>query len=63
VAMLAGVPEEEVRPRIGRIAAGLGHWAIPPEEALHLCATVQPQQPRDRRKQVQRRKSAVQLVY
>jgi hypothetical protein len=40
VAMLAGVPEEEVKPRIGKIAAGLGHWAIPPEEALHLCATV-----------------------
>ena len=34
VAMLAGVPEEEVKPRIGKIAAGLGHWAIPPEEAL-----------------------------
>jgi len=34
MAMLAGVPEEEVKPRIGKIAAGLGHWAIPPEEAL-----------------------------
>jgi len=39
MAMLAGVPEEEVKPRIRKIAAGLGHWAIP-QEALLLCATV-----------------------
>ena len=25
---------------MGKIARGLGHWAIPQEEALHLCETV-----------------------
>ena len=40
VAMLAGLSEEERRRRIGEIATGLGHWAIPQEEALHLCETV-----------------------
>ena len=38
--MLAGLSEEERRRRIGEIATGLGHWAIPHEEALHLCETV-----------------------
>ena len=39
-AMLAGLTEEEKRARVGKIAKGLGHWAIPQEEALHLCETV-----------------------
>jgi phage FluMu protein Com len=39
-AMLAGLTGEEKRARVGRIAKGLGHWAIPQEEALHLSATV-----------------------
>ena len=39
-AMLAGLTEEEKRARVGKIARGLGHWAIPQEEALHLCETV-----------------------
>ena len=38
--MLAGLTEEEKRARVGKIAKGLGHWAIPQEEALHLCETV-----------------------
>ena len=28
-AMLAGLTEEEKRARVGKIAKGLGHWAIP----------------------------------
>ena len=39
-AMLAGLTGEERRARVGRIAKGLGHWAIPQDEALHLSATV-----------------------
>ena len=39
-AMLAGVPNEERRARIGKIAAGMNHWAIPQEEGRHLGEAV-----------------------
>ena len=39
-AMLAGVPKEERRARIGEIAAGMNHWAIPQEEGRHLGEAV-----------------------
>ena len=38
--MLAGVPKEGRRARIGEIAAGMNHWAIPQEEGMHLGETV-----------------------
>jgi len=38
--MLDGVPKEERRARIGEIAAGMNHWAIPQEEGMHLRETV-----------------------
>ena len=39
-AMLDGVPKEKRRARIGEIAAGMNHWAIPQEEGMHLRETV-----------------------
>ena len=38
--MLDGVPKEGRRSRIGEIAAGMKHWAIPQEEGRHLGETV-----------------------
>ena len=40
IAMLAGVPKDERRARIGEIAAGINHWAIPQEEGRHLVEAV-----------------------
>ena len=36
-ALMRGVPAEKRRQHIGRIAAGINHWAIPQDAGMHLC--------------------------